>query len=134
MRSINSVFGDPIVLILNPQSFLSCSIRKVFQLAGIEVSVPVEDGLSHPFGLGALRNELADSFRSRTRRASLHIAQILLLRRSGNDRVAGDVVDNLGADMMQAPIDGQARPFGGTKNFLPDALLTPHAPLTFRAH
>ena len=69
--------------------------------AVIEIAAAIEDHILDALLLGALGDQLADRLGRSDARAGLHIAQrILLKRRSGSERGALIVVDQLRIDVL----------------------------------
>src|SRR5229473_4547701 len=89
-------------------------------------SVPVEHHRGDLRRLAFFRHQLAD-FLGQLALLALPILQLGRERRRGRERLAARVVDHLGVDVVQAAVDGEARPLGAARHLEPDARLAPLA-------
>src|ERR1043166_4773436 len=93
--------------LLEFQTVFARRVSERFDVAVIEVSAAVEDHARDALVLRALGDQRADRFRSR-RIGALH-ARIRVLRRSGDQRLAGCVGDDLKIDVFLTLEDRHAR-------------------------
>src|SRR5229473_3011753 len=89
-------------------------------------SVPVEHHRGDLRRLAFFRHQLADLL-GQLALLALPILQLGRERRRGRERLAARVVDHLGVDVVQAAVDGEARPLGAARHLEPDARLAPLA-------
>src|ERR1700726_4093632 len=95
---------------LKIQPRLACGIGQRLDAAVIEIAAAIEDYVLDALLLGALGDQLADRLGRSDTRAGLQIAQrILLKRRSGSERGALIVVDQLRVDVLGGAEHGQPR-------------------------
>src|SRR5712664_127198 len=89
-------------------------------------AVAVEHHRGDLRGLALLRHQLADLL-GQLALLALPVLELRRERRCRRQRLAGRVVDHLGIDVVQAAVDGEARPLGAARHLEPDARLAPFA-------
>src|SRR3954447_17364802 len=105
------------------QAALTGGIGQGRDTAVVLVAGAVEDHAVDSGGLGTFGDELADLL-GLGGLVTVEAAQVGLHARRGDQRVAGEVVDDLDADVLRRPGDDQARPVRGPEELLAPTQLT----------
>src|SRR5579872_1204347 len=101
---------------LNLQSRFARTLGHGFDPAVIHVAAAIEHDFLDAGGKRPFRNLLADGLRRFDSGARLQAVAIgLLQRRSGDERPAGRIVDDLAVDLQRRTMHGEARPAIGAR-------------------
>ena len=100
--------------------FTRC-ISEGFDFSVIEVTAAVEDHCADVGTLGTFCDELADLLGALDIRGGLF--EGFVERRSGDESLAGSVVDDLCVDVLVGIVNGEARALCGSGNFAADAVV-----------
>src|SRR6267143_6693335 len=120
------LIGAAIEISLELQAALAGALGDRSDAAVVVESVAVEHDRGDLRGLAFLRHQLADLL-GQLALLALPVLELRRERRRRRQRLAGRVVDHLGVDVVEAAVDGQARPLRAARHLDPDARLAPFA-------
>src|SRR4030042_1049768 len=123
-RSLESLVSTPSPPLSKFEAFLTRCLCELLYPAVVQETVAIEDHPLDPLLQRLLREELADGLGCPGVARGLEFPlQFFAEGRRGCQGLPGDIVDDLGIDVIETPVDGEAGALRGPPPLLPDPRL-----------